>query len=215
MNNRILNIFQTFNILYKKKNTELKYTTNFEFLIALILSPQSTDLQVNKVTNKLFYIANTPKKLFLLGEKKIKKIISSIGLHNRKAHFIYLTSLKIYKEFNSIIPHNRKDILSLPGVGIKIANIISNDIIKNNKSYIAVDRHVARVSNRLNLTNKINPLLIEKDLLKIIPKIFHKHAHNYLVIHGKYICKKRNPICNICKISYYCLSKRKYEKNYN
>ncbi|WDR80225.1 endonuclease III [Candidatus Purcelliella pentastirinorum] len=197
--------------IFKKKNpipkTELNYKTPFELLIALILSAKSKDIQVNKITKKLWNTTNTPKKILKLGKKKLKKQIKSLGLFNNKTKNIIKTCEIIINKHKNKIPNNRKELEKLPGIGRKSSNIILN--ILYNKNTIAVDTHVFRICNRTKIVTGNTTIKIEKKLIKIIPKKFKKNIHNWLVLHGRYICKAKKPLCNSCKISKLCEYKSK------
>ena len=187
--------------------TELVYHSAFELLISVILSAQTTDIAVNKVTKKLFSVANTPMSLSNLKVNKIEKLINSIGLYKNKAKNIQATSLKLLKEFNSIVPSNRKDLESLPGVGRKTANVILNTLF--NKPVIAVDTHLFRLANRINIAPAKTPLAVEKRLTKLIPNEFLSDAHHLLILHGRYVCKSIAPQCGECVIENLCEYKKK------
>ena len=163
------NIQTFFNLLSKKNpkpKSDLKYTNNFTLLIAVVLSAQSTDIGVNKATKKLFLIANTPEKILKLGLKKLKFLIKTIGLYNNKAKNIMSLSKILVEEFNGNVPNNREDLVSLPGVGRKTANVVLN--IAFNKSTIAVDTHIFRVSNRTKIAVGKKPIDVELNLEKIV-----------------------------------------------
>lgn len=187
--------------------TELVYHSPFELLISVILSAQTTDIAVNKVTKKLFGIANTPQSLSNLKATKIEKLINSIGLYKNKAKNIQATSLKLLKEFNSKVPANRKDLESLPGVGRKTANVILNTLF--NEPVIAVDTHLFRLANRINIAPAKTPLAVEKRLMKLIPNEFLSDAHHLLILHGRYVCKSIAPQCGECVIENLCEYKKK------
>ena len=187
--------------------TELVYQSAFELLISVILSAQTTDIAVNKVTKKLFSIANTPLSLSNLKVNKIEKLINSIGLYKNKAKNIQATSLKLLKEFNSAVPANRKDLESLPGVGRKTANVILNTLF--NEPVIAVDTHLFRLANRINIAPAKTPLAVEKRLTKLIPNEFLSDAHHLLILHGRYVCKSIAPQCGECVIENLCEYKKK------
>ena len=187
--------------------TELVYHSPFELLISVILSAQTTDIAVNKVTKKLFSIANTPLSLSNLKVNKIEKLINSIGLYKNKAKNIQATSLKLLKEFNSTVPANRKDLESLPGVGRKTANVILNTLF--NEPVIAVDTHLFRLANRINIAPAKTPLAVEKRLTKLIPNEFLSDAHHLLILHGRYVCKSIAPQCSECVIKNLCEYKKK------
>ena len=199
------NINKIFKIL-KKENpsptTELYYKDVFTLLVAVVLSAQSTDKGVNKVTEKLFKKADTPEKMHKLGISKIKNLIKNIGLFNSKAKNIFLLSKKLIEEFNSVVPDNRDELIKLPGVGRKTANVILNTYF--NKPFIAVDTHLFRLGNRIGLAKGKNVLEVENNYLKIIPNWAMKDAHHWLILHGRYVCKARNPECNVCKIKEFC-----------
>ena len=187
--------------------TELVYQSPFELLISVILSAQTTDIAVNKVTKKLFGIANTPQSLSNLKVNKIEKLINSIGLYKNKAKNIQATSIKLLKEFDSTVPANRKDLESLPGVGRKTANVILNTLF--NEPVIAVDTHLFRLANRINLAPAKTPLAVEKRLTKLIPNEFLGDAHHLLILHGRYVCKSVVPQCGGCVIENLCEYKKK------
>lgn len=199
------NINKIFKIL-KKENpsptTELNYKDVFTLLVAVVLSAQSTDKGVNKVTEKLFKKADTPEKMYKLGILKIKNLIKNIGLFNSKAKNVFLLSKKLIEEFNSVVPDNRDELIKLPGVGRKTANVILNTYF--NKPFIAVDTHLFRLGNRIGLAKGKNVLEVENNYLKIIPNWAMKDAHHWLILHGRYVCKARNPECNVCKIKEFC-----------
>lgn len=187
--------------------TELIYDSPFELLISVILSAQTTDIAVNKVTKNLFEVANTPVSLSKLKISTIEKLINSIGLYKNKAKNIQATSLILYEKFNSEVPDNRDKLESLPGVGRKTANVILNTLFK--KPVIAVDTHIFRLANRINIAKAKTPLAVEKKLTKLIPKEFLNDAHHLLILHGRYTCKALNPQCNGCVIENLCEYKNK------
>ena len=198
-------IDKVFKIL-KKNNpsptTELNYENVFTLLVAVVMSAQSTDKGVNKATDKLFKIANTPEKMMKLGEKRIRDFIKNIGLYNSKAKNVFLLSKIIFEEFNSEVPSSREKLVKLPGVGRKTANVVLNTYF--NKPFIAVDTHLFRLGNRLGIAKGKNPLEVENNYLKIIPKWAIKDAHHWLILHGRYVCKARNPQCEQCSIRDFC-----------
>lgn len=182
--------------------TELRYSTPFELLIAVILSAQATDISVNQATEKLFPIANTPEKILGIGEDKLKKAIKTIGLYNSKARNILKTCELLVHQFNSTVPKTRAELESLPGVGRKTANVILNTLF--GQATIAVDTHIFRIANRIGLAQGKTPREVEDQLLKITPKPYLKNAHHWLVLHGRYICTARKPHCQSCSIAPYC-----------
>ena len=191
----------------KNPRSELRSCSDFSFLMSVIMSAQTTDVQVNKVTEKLFKDYKTIDDFLNLGEERLAEKISSIGLYKNKAKNIIAT-LKILKEkFNGRVPHSREDLENLPGVGRKTANVVLNELFQ--EPTIAVDTHVLRLTNILGISNSDNPVQVEKDLERVIPEKYKKNISNYLVLHGRYVCKARKPDCKNCKISRYC-EKSKY-----
>ena len=195
----------------KKNNpapkTELHFNNHFELLIAVMLSAQATDVSVNKATARLFPIANTPEKIMALGMDELKKYIKTINLYPTKAKHIIKTCAILIEKLNSTVPNNRDDLESLPGVGRKTANVILNTAF--GMDTIAVDTHIFRVANRTGLAKGKTPLLVEKKLLKTIPKQYLQDAHHWLVLHGRYVCTARNPNCSNCVIALWCEYKEK------
>lgn len=198
----IIEIFKRLQKNNPDPTTELNYTTPFELLIATILSAQATDVSVNKVTKILFPMANTPEKIFALGEEGLKKYIKTIGLYHAKALNIIKTCRMLIDKHNSQVPNKREDLEALAGVGRKTANIILSIIF--GEPTVAVDTHVFRVANRTNLASAKTRPGVEKALLKCIPKEFLHNAHHWLVLHGRYTCIARRPRCPSCIISDLC-----------
>lgn len=182
--------------------TELRYQSPFELLIAVILSAQATDISVNKVTEKLFTIANTPAKMVGLSERQLKQQIKTIGLFNTKARNILKTCRLLLERHSGQIPKNRTDLEALPGVGRKTANVILNTAF--GQPTIAVDTHIFRVSNRTGLAPGKTPLEVEQKLLRTTPEKYRQGAHHWLILHGRYTCKARKPACPECVIANYC-----------
>lgn len=201
LKNRIA-LFKRFQAQNPAPQTELNYTSNFELLIAVMLSAQATDKSVNKATKKLFAIANTPKKFLALGEAGLKEYIKTIGLYNAKAKHIMRTCQILLEKYHSHVPQQREHLESLPGVGRKTANVILNTAF--GEKTIAVDTHIFRVSNRTGLAFGKNVREVENALLKNVPTQFKKNAHHWLVLHGRYICIARKPKCALCIISDLC-----------
>jgi len=195
-------IFQRFKKNNPEPTTELIYQNDFELLISVILSAQATDVSVNKATQPLFAKANTPQKILDLGEQGLKLYIKSIGLFNTKAKNILKTCQLLMQKFNDVVPNNRPDLESLPGVGRKTANVILNTLF--NEPTIAVDTHIFRIANRIGLTKEKTPEKTEKALMKIIPQSYLKDAHHWLVLHGRYVCIARKPKCPECPIRDLC-----------
>jgi endonuclease-3 len=199
------NINQIFEIWQKNNpqpKTELEFSNNFTLLVAVVLSAQSTDIGVNKATKNLFKIADTPQKMLDLGEEKLKKYISTIGLYNNKAKNIIILSEQLIKLHNSTVPNDFESLQNLAGVGQKTANVVLNCAF--GAPTIAVDTHVFRVANRLGIVDETNPEKTEESLLKKIPKQFLFHAHHWMILHGRYICQARKPNCKNCQIEKFC-----------
>lgn len=190
-------------------STELRHRSNFELLVAVMLSAQATDVSVNKVTDKLFPIANTPAKIRKLGLRKLKSYIKTIGLYNSKAKNLMATCRILIDKHDAEVPDNREDLEALPGVGRKTANVILNTAF--GQLTMAVDTHIFRISNRINFAPGKNVLEVEKKLVKVIPEEFMRHAHHWLILHGRYICTARKPKCGACIIEDLCEFKDKTE----
>lgn len=187
--------------------TELNYSTPFELLVAVILSAQATDVGVNKATDKLFPVANTPETILALGVDGLKEYIKTIGLFNAKAENVIKTCQMLIEQHNSQVPDNRKDLEALPGVGRKTANVVLNTAF--NQPTMAVDTHIFRVSNRTGIAPGKDVVEVEKRLLKLVPKEFLMDAHHWLILHGRYVCKARKPQCGSCIIEDLCEYKDK------
>ena len=170
--------------------------------MAVALSAQTTDKSVNKATEALFKIADTPEKMAALGEEKLISYIKSIGLYKNKAKHVIAMSKMLISDFNSTVPDNREDLEKLPGVGRKTANVVLNVIF--NKPTMPVDTHLLRISPKIGLAEGTTPLEVEKSLLERIPAQYLEHAHHWLILHGRYICTARNPKCEECPISHLC-----------
>jgi len=182
--------------------TELTHHNPFELLISVILSAQATDISVNKATKKLYPVANTPAAIAELGEIGLKRFIKTIGLYNSKGRNIIRTCQILLEKHNGEVPRNREELEALPGVGRKTANVILNTAF--GEPTIAVDTHIFRISNRIGLAPGKTPLEVEKKLLKFTPDEFKKDAHHWLILHGRYVCKARNPECADCCIAELC-----------
>lgn len=181
---------------------ELTHHSPFELLVAVVLSAQATDISVNKATDKLFPVANTPESILALGEDGLKKFIRHIGLFNSKAKHIMGLCQILIDEFDSIVPSSLPLLMGLPGVGRKTANVVLNMAFA--QPTIAVDTHVFRVSRRLGLSQAENVLDCERDLVRVIPHAYLMHAHHWLILHGRYVCKARKPVCDDCELTSYC-----------
>ena len=197
--NQIFEIWQKNN---PQPKTELEFTNNFTLLVAVVLSAQSTDIGVNKATKNLFKIADNPQKMLDLGEEKLKKYISTIGLYNNKSKNIIILSEQLIKFHNSEVPNDFESLRNLAGVGQKTANVVLNCAF--GRPTIAVDTHVFRVANRIGLVDEANPEKTEESLIKIIPKKFLYYAHHWMILHGRYTCIARKPNCKNCQIEKIC-----------
>ncbi len=200
-------IFSRWRQIDPQPTTELEYQSTFELLIAVILSAQATDIGVNKATRRLFPVANTAADIFQLGEDGLKNYIKTIGLYNAKAANIIKTCQLLVTQYGGEVPANREALEALPGVGRKTANVVLNTAF--GQATIAVDTHIFRVSNRTGIAKGKTPLEVEKRLLRLVPKQFHLHAHHWLILHGRYICKARKPNCKECIIRDLCDYKQK------
>ena len=187
--------------------TELRYDSPFELLVAVILSAQATDVSVNKATARLYPIANTPAAILALGVSGLKPYIQTIGLYNNKAENIIKTCRILIDEHDGQVPQTRAELESLPGVGRKTANVILNTAF--GVPTIAVDTHIFRVANRTGIATGKTPLEVEKRLLRLTPDEFRKDAHHWLILHGRYICKARKPLCGQCPIIEWCEYRQK------
>jgi len=187
--------------------TELKYHSNFELLVAVILSAQATDKSVNKATEKLFPVANTPEAILALGEEGLRSYIKTIGLYNAKAKNIIATCRLLIDQHQSQVPDKRADLEALPGVGRKTANVILNTAF--HQPTMAVDTHIFRLGNRTGLAPGKNVLEVEQGLLKNIPPDYLQDAHHWLILHGRYVCTARKPQCATCIVADLCEYKEK------
>lgn len=192
-----------------KPETELNFSSPFELLVAVTLSAQSTDVGVNKATDKLFPIANTPEAIYALGEDGLKTYIKTIGLFNSKASNVIKACKMLIDLHNSEVPENRDALVALPGVGRKTANVVLNTAF--GWPTIAVDTHIFRVSNRTKLAMGKNVDLVEAKLLKVVPAEFKVDVHHWLILHGRYTCIARKPRCGSCLIEDLCEFKEKTE----
>lgn len=187
--------------------TELDYVNNYTLLVAVVLSAQATDVGVNKATKALFARVTTPQQMIKLGEAGLKNYIKTIGLFNAKAKNVIALSHKLVDEFDGEVPSSREALESLPGVGQKTASVILN--VAFGESTIAVDTHVFRVANRTGLAHTKTPEEMERKLLKAIPEPWKRHAHHWLILHGRYTCKARTPQCATCIVRDLCSFKDK------
>ena len=210
MNNQSKSIFKELSKIIKNPKSDLKYKNKFTLLTSVVLSAQCTDVNVNNVTKNIYPFYNKPEDFVKLGQKKIEKLINKIGLFRNKAKSIYQLSKILIKEHRSKVPNDFDKLLSLPGVGRKTANVVLNEGF--GKSTIAVDTHIFRVSNRTKLAPGKNPDEVEKNLYKVVPPQYLKDAHHLLLLHGRYTCKARTPICKKCVIEPHCkFNKKKFD----
>jgi len=187
--------------------TELKYNSTFELLISVILSAQATDVSVNKATEKLYAVANTPEQIAALGVTGLKKYIRTIGLFNTKAVNVIKTCEILVRDHDSTVPDRRELLEALPGVGRKTANVVLNTAFR--QIAMAVDTHIFRISNRTGIAPGKNVLEVEKRLIKLVPEEFLLDAHHWLILHGRYICLARKPRCGACVIEDLCEFRKK------
>jgi endonuclease-3 len=202
-----LEIFTRFRAANPHPTTELEYTTPFELLIAVLLSAQSTDVGVNKATRKLYPVANTPQAILALGVDELKTYIATIGLYNTKAKNVIATCRILVEQYGGQVPHSREALEALPGVGRKTANVVLNTAFGD--PTMAVDTHIFRVSNRTRIAPGKNVEIVEQKLLKFVPKEFLHDAHHWLILHGRYTCIARKPLCWNCLIVDLCEYKPK------
>jgi len=195
----------------EERNTEprgeLDYINPYTLLVAVVLSAQATDVGVNKATGPLFKVADTPEKMLTLGEAGVRDYIKTIGLFNTKAKNVIGLSKILIEEHGGVVPPDRDMLVKLPGVGRKTANVVLN--IAFGQPTIAVDTHIFRVSNRTGLAPGKDVAAVEKKLEKAVPEKYRLHAHHWLILHGRYVCKARKPDCPVCVVSDLCAYKAK------
>ena len=199
---QIIRFFQTLQAANPEPRTELEYSTPFELLVAVALSAQATDVSVNKATATLFPVANTPQALLNLGQEGLESHIKTIGLYRSKVKHILQTCRILLDQYGGEVPNTREALESLPGVGRKTANVVLN--VAFGQPTMAVDTHIFRLGNRTGLAPGKTPLDVERKLLKRIPAEFMQHAHHWLILHGRYICKARTPECWHCNVADCC-----------
>jgi len=204
---KALKLIKLLNKSIKNPKTSLKYRNQFTLLTSVVLSAQCTDVNVNNVTKSIYKKYYTPKHFVDLGINKIRNLIKNIGLFNNKAKNLYNLSKILLEKHQSKVPNKFEELILLPGVGRKTANVVLNEAFK--KPTIAVDTHVFRVSNRTGLTKGNNPAQVEKQLLSTLPSLHLKKAHHLILLHGRYVCKARKPLCKGCIIREICLYKKK------
>lgn len=203
----IYSIFEALKKFNPKPTTELNYKNPYTLLVAVVLSAQSTDIGVNKATKDLFEIVDTPEKMIALGEDKIRDYVKTIGLYKTKAKNVFSLSEKLIEKHKSQVPNDREALEDLPGVGRKTANVILNTIFK--QPVIAVDTHIFRIANRIGIVKENTVEKTETALTKLIPEEFMLDAHHWLILHGRYTCKARKPLCGNCPIEKFCEFKEK------
>lgn len=199
---QVILLFERFKSENPAPKTELIATNNYTLLVSVVLSAQATDKSVNKATESLYQKVDTPQKMLELGEEGLIEYIKSIGLYKNKAKNVIGLSKILIEKFNSEIPKTREDLMSLPGVGRKTANVVLN-VVYGEKT-MPVDTHLLRISPRIGLSFGTTPESVETDLLKIIPDEYMQHAHHWLILHGRYVCTARNPKCSECLIKDIC-----------
>jgi endonuclease-3 len=195
-------IFKRFQLSNSTSKIELNYINHFTLLVAIVLSARTTDVSVNKITKELFKIVDSPEKMLNLGQSELRKCISSIGLYNSKAKNILGLCKILIEQYDSKVPGSFDDLISLPGVGRKSANVFLNSGL--GIPTLAVDTHVFRVSNRVGLVKEKDVFKTEQSLLNIIPEKYLLYAHHWLVLHGRYICKALKPLCETCIVNDLC-----------
>jgi endonuclease III len=195
-------IFRRFAAANPDPRGELKYQNPYTLLVAVVLSAQATDAGVNKATKTLFAVADRPRKMLALGEEKLRDMVKTIGLYRAKAKNVIGLSERLIKDFGGHVPRTREELETLPGVGRKTANVVLNTAF--GEPVIAVDTHIFRVSNRIPLAPGKTPLEVETGLEKVIPEEYKLHAHHWLILHGRYVCKALRPDCGHCLINDLC-----------
>jgi len=198
----INSLFKNLSKVIKNPKSDLKYKSKFTLLVSVVLSAQCTDVNVNNVTKNIYLKYNKPEHFVKLGQKKIEKLIKSIGLFRNKAKSVYLLSKQLIEKYHGKVPNNFEDLYDLPGVGRKTANVILNTAFGHH--VIAVDTHIFRVSNRTGLATGKSVREVEDGLMKKVPRKWKKDAHHLLILHGRYTCKSRKPHCCKCVIRPQC-----------
>jgi endonuclease-3 len=203
---RIAEIFRRFEEQESDPRTELDYASPFTLVVAVALSAQATDVSVNKATDKLFKVADTPQKMLALGEAGLKPFIASIGLYNTKAKNVIALSRILVEQYGGEVPLNREALQALPGVGRKTASVVLNEL--RIEPAIAVDTHVFRVAHRLGLSTGKTPDQVEAQLMANVPDELKTRAHHWLILHGRYVCTARRPRCEECVVGDLCPSRK-------
>ena len=200
-------IFRRFSIQRPEPKGELEHVNPFTLVVAVALSAQATDIGVNKATRALFAAADTPQKMLDLGEERIRDYIRTIGLYRNKAKNVVALSAKLISDFDGEVPQTREELMTLPGVGRKTANVVLS--MAFGQSTMAVDTHIFRIGNRIRLAPGKTPDEVEQRLMKVIPDRYLYHAHHWLILHGRYVCKARRPECEHCIIADLCRAPEK------
>ena len=200
-------IFRRFSVQRPEPQGELEHVNAFTLLVAVVLSAQATDAGVNKATRPLFAIADTPEKMLALGEERVGEFIRTIGLWRNKAKNVIALSETLIRDFGSQVPSTRDELITLPGVGRKTANVVLN--MSFGQHTMAVDTHILRIGNRIGLAPGKTPEQVEDTLVRIIPDHYMRHAHHWLILHGRYVCKARKPDCPACVIADICKATEK------
>lgn len=207
---QISQIYAHLHSLDPAPRTELNYSNPYTLVVAVALSAQSTDVGVNKATTALFAKADTPEKMVALGEEMVRDHIKTIGLYKTKAKNVIALSKMLIEDFGSVVPGNRDDLIKLPGVGRKTANVVLNEAF--GQPTMAVDTHIFRVSNRTGMAPGKDPLEVELNLLRVTPPEYGLHAHHWLILHGRYTCVARKPKCYNCAVSEICKFRPKTQR---
>lgn len=200
---KITEIFERFKKQNPNPKSELKWINAYTLLVSVVLSAQATDKSVNKATEELYKVADTPQKMLALGEENLISYIRSIGLYRTKAKHIIELSRILLEDFDSEVPENREDLMKLPGVGRKTANVVLNVVF--HKPTMPVDTHLLRICPKIGIAEGKTPLEVEESLLRHVPERYMEYAHHWLILHGRYICTARNPKCDKCFISDICV----------
>ncbi|MGH6859021.1 MAG: endonuclease III [Phyllobacterium sp.] len=200
-------IFRRFSVQRPEPKGELEHINPFTLLVAVVLSAQATDVGVNKATRALFKVADTPEKMLALGEDRVCDYIRTIGLWRNKAKNVIALSNALIEQYGSVVPNERDELIKLPGVGRKTANVVLS--MAFGQATMAVDTHIFRIGNRLGLAPGKTPDAVEARLMKIIPAQYLYHAHHWLILHGRYVCKARKPECPACIIADICKAAEK------
>ena len=198
----VIEVMERFKQRNPEPKSELVWTSPFTLLVSVVLSAQATDKSVNKATEKLYAVADTPQKILALGEDGLIPYIKSIGLYKSKAKHVIGLCQKLISDFGGSVPHDRDSLMSLPGVGRKTANVVLNVVW--NEPTMPVDTHLLRICPKIGLAEGSTPLEVEKSLVERIPQEYMSHAHHWLILHGRYICVARKPLCSECFLSDIC-----------